>query len=75
MEVTKDGKTLYHIQNRNICSDGSCFDTFVYCDHWPTEADLLLVYEIEFPDEKNNKELIDEFLNSSEVYKLYAEEL
>lgn len=75
MEVTMNGKTLYHIQNRNICTDGSCFDAFVYFDHQPTEADLLLVYEKEFPNEKNNKELIDEFLTSSEIYKLYAEEL
>lgn len=75
MNITKNGKTLYHIQNMNVYSDGTCFDTFVYCDHYPTDTDLLLVYGIEFPDDKNNNELIEEFLNSSEVYRVYAEEL
>ena len=75
MLVTLNGKTLYHIQNRNICTDGTCFDMFVYFDHEPNDADLLLAYELEFPDELNNKELLDEFLTSSEIYKINAEEL
>lgn len=70
-----NGKTLYHIQNKNICSDGTVFDTFVFSDHELTDADLLLAYEKEFENDLNNKELLDEFMTSSEVYKVDAEEL
>lgn len=29
MEVKKNNKVLYHIQNMNICSDNTPFDEFV----------------------------------------------
>jgi len=73
MEVNFNGKTLYHIQNMNICSDGSAFDDFVWADHYPTEADLLLIWEKEFGQDETSG--LDEFLTSSEIYKVYAEEL
>ena len=73
MEITQNGKTLYHIQNMNICSDGCAFDDFVFADHFPTKADLCLVWEKEFGQE--NTEGLEEFLTSSEIYKVYAEEV
>lgn len=73
MEVTKNGKTLYHIQNTNICSDGTPYDLFVFSDHWPTKEDLKELFTDDLDDATENE--IDEFQTSSEIYKLYAEEL
>lgn len=70
--TSNDGKELYHIQNMNICTDDSAFDTFVFCDHFPNEMDLLIIYQKEFGDDNS---YLDEFMTSSEVYKVDAEEL
>ena len=76
MDVTKNGKTLYHIQNMNICSDGEPFDVFVFTDHFPTESDLRELYSREFPDEQpDDDSYLDEFLTSSNIYTIVAEEL
>lgn len=77
MEVKHFDKVLYHIQNMNITTDGTTFDDFVFCDHFPNKEDLRRVYLDEFggTDDENNEALLDEFLTSSEIYKVYAEEL
>lgn len=72
MEVTKNGKALYHIQNMNICTDGTPYDEFVFCDHWPTENDLKELFHNEFG---HDEQMLDEFLTSSNIYEVYAEEL
>lgn len=72
MPYEKDGKTLYHIQNLNMCSDGEPFDVFVFSDHFPTESDLRELYSREFPDDES---LLDEFLTSSHIYNVFVEEL
>lgn len=77
MEVKQNGKELYHIQNLNMGSDGYPFDTYVWCDHFPDKTDLKKAFEIEWGEiyAENNKETLNEWLTSSEVYKVYAEEL
>lgn len=72
MEVTKDGKKLYHIQNLNICTDGEPFDVFAFSDHFPTEKDLKELYHNEFGKDAR---LLDEWLTSTSIYNVYAEEL
>lgn len=76
MEVKHNNKTLYHIQNMNIMTDGSAFDDFVFADHFPNQKDLEKVFEDEFKGcGYDTPELRDEFLTSSEIYKVYAEEV
>jgi len=75
-EVKRGEKTLYHIQNMNICSDGCAFDDFVFADHFPTKDDLKTIFLSEFEgSDINTEEMLDEFLTSSEIYKVYAEEV
>lgn len=74
MEVTKDGKVLYHIQNMNICSDGSAYDMFLFSDHFPTRKELRKKFAEDFGCDEDDS-YVDEFCTSSEIYKLYAEEL
>lgn len=76
MEVKRYNKVLYHIQNMNICTDGSAFDDFVFCDHYPNDADLRKLLHLEFDgSDALTPEMEQEFLTSSEIYKVYAEEL
>lgn len=71
MIVKIDDKTLYHIQNMNICSDGSAYDMFLLTDHEPTNEEL----RAKFLEDYDDEEKADEFCMSSEVYKVYAEDL
>lgn len=74
--MNENGKTLYHIQNMNICSDGTPFDDFVWADHFPNTADLKTIFLDEFDgSDMNTTEMLDEFLTSSEIYIVYAEEV
>lgn len=74
MEVTKNGKVLYHIQNMNICSDNSAYDMFLFSDHFPTKEELRKKFAEDFGCDEDDA-YADEFCTSSEIYKLYAEEL
>ena len=40
MRVEKNGKTLWHIQNMNICSDGTPYDMFLWSENEPTKEEL-----------------------------------
>lgn len=71
MIVKIDGKTLYHIQNMNICSDGSAYDMFLLSDHEPTADDL----RAQFMDDYGDETLAEEFVTSSEVYEVYYDVL
>lgn len=76
MEVKRYNKTLYHIQNMNMCTDGSAFDEFVFCDHFPNEKDLEKLLRAEYEGSDSlTPEMLAEFLTSSEIYKVYAEEI
>ena len=77
MEVKRYNKVLYHIQNMNITTDGTAFDEFVFADHFPNKEDLRKVYVSEFggTSDEHNKAFLEEFLTSSEIYKVYAEEV
>lgn len=76
MEVKRYDKVLYHIQNQNICTDGSVFDDFVFADHFPTKKDLEKIFKMEFNGSDGaTPEMLEEFLTSSEIYKVYAEEV
>lgn len=71
MIVKIDGKTLYHIQNMNICSDGSVYDMFLLSDHKPTADDLKKAFMEDYGDET----LAEEFATGSEVYEVYYDVL
>ena len=73
MRVTKDNKTLWHIQNMNICSDGNAYDMFLWAENEPTEEQLKQAFIDDYIDASD--ELINEWLTSSDVYAVYAEEL
>lgn len=72
------GQTLYHIQNMNMSSDGYPFDTYVWCDHFPTQEDLEKAFELEYADgysEEAYETVKEEWLTTSECYMVYAEEI
>jgi len=71
--VTRDNNTLYHVQNLNVCSDGTPYDLFLWCDHAPTKDDLRLVAREDFDGLDNADTIIEEICDSSEVYAVYAE--
>ena len=71
MKVERDGKTLYHIQNRVLGSDGFPLDTFVWCDHEPNTADLKTVW-LEIYEDLGD-DALNEWLTSSEIYPVWAE--
>ena len=78
MKVEQNNKTLYHIQNMNMGSDGYPFDTYVWCDHFPTKEDLEKAFDIEYGEAysgEGKQSALDEWLTSSEVYMVYADEL
>lgn len=78
MKVEKDNKTLYHIQNLNMGSDGCPFDTYVWCDHFPNKQDLRKAFDLEWGDgyaENDGEATLEEWLTSSEVYMVYADEI
>lgn len=63
------GETLWHIQNRNICSDGSAYDLFYWSKHEPTQDDLKKLFVEDYGEEGWE---LDEWLTSSEVYAVCA---
>lgn len=77
MKVEEGGKALYHIQNIYMGSDGQPFDVFIWCDHFPDTEDLKTAYLTVYggTDFENEQNLMDEFITSSEVYTVYAEEV
>lgn len=76
MEVTKGNKLnmkrLYHIQSEVEWSDEP-YDMFVWADHFPTPEEVKKLYLEEF-DDPGEVELGD-FMNSYNVYTVYAEEI
>lgn len=75
MKVELNGKQLYHIQNMNLGDNASAFDAFVWSDHYPTADDLGKVFDCEFDGADGVDGMKEEFLASSEVYAVWAEEL
>lgn len=71
-QVKQGYKTLYHIQNMNICSDGHPYDMFLFSESEPTKEELEKAFR---EDYEASDEEVEEFLTSSEVYAVYAEEL
>ena len=67
------GKTLWHIQNMNICTDGNAYDMFLWSENEPTEEELVKAFLDDYIDA--TPELVDEWRTSSDVYAVYAEEL
>lgn len=77
MKVEKDNKVLYHIQNMNMGSDGYPFDAYVWCDHFPNKDDLTKAFALEYGGAygENEEFALKEWLTSSEVYAVYADEV
>lgn len=78
MRVEKDGKVLYHVQNMNMGSDGQPFDTYIWCNHFPNKQDLRRAFDMEWGEgyaESGGETALNEWLTSSEVYAVYAEEV
>lgn len=76
MKVTKDGKTLYHIQNMNITGDSTPYDLFIWCSHFPNDADIEKAVRSDFEgadDEKYVSATVKTALESSEIYAVYTE--
>ena len=67
------GKTLWHIQNMNICTDGNAYDMFLWAENEPTEEELVKAFLDDYIDA--TPELVEEWRTSSDVYAVYAEEL
>lgn len=70
MKVVVNGKTLWHIQNMNILSDGTPYDMFLWGENEPTEEELRQAFADDF-DEYSEYEM-SEWLTSSEIYPVYA---
>lgn len=73
MKVEQNGKTLYHIQNNDLGSDGYPLDTYYWCDHEPTTADLKTLWLEIYED--LGSDALETWLSSSEIYPVWAEEL
>lgn len=72
MIVTQGNKTLWHIQNMNIASDGTPYDMFIWSENEPTADELERYFKEDYIDAVPS--LVEEWLTSSGVYKVYAEE-
>lgn len=70
MKVIVDGKTLWHIQNMNILSDGEPYDMFLWGENEPTEEELRRAFAEDY-DEYSEYEM-SEWLTSSNIYAVYA---
>ena len=66
-------ETLYHIQNMNICSDGTAYDMFVWSKLEPTEEELRQWFADDYGCDTDDY-MADEFATNSEVYKVYVSE-
>lgn len=75
MEVKQENKSLYHIQNMTIGTDGYPIDFFVWCKHFPTGKDLKKIAQKEFDRCDDIEAVVDEFVCNSEIYKVYADEI
>lgn len=64
---------IWHIQNMEICSDGTPYDMFLMADHEPTQDEMAKALKEDFDDADDKA--VDYWMTSSEVYKLYAEEI
>lgn len=63
---------LWHIQNMNITSAGSPFDTFIWSDHEPTDDELETIIREEIDADEDT---VDEFITSSDIHTVYAEDI
>lgn len=72
MELTKDGKTLYHIQSISDYADEP-MDYFVLLEHFPLEADVMEVIKDDFDDK--NDPWIKEIFDNHNVYTVYTTEV
>lgn len=73
--IYKGGKTLYHIQNMNICSDGEPYDMFVFLEHEPTKEDLKNIW-INFDNNgEEDPDGLDEFVSTSRWWAVWGDEL
>lgn len=70
MKVVVNGKTLWHIQNMNILSDGEPYDMFLWGENEPTEEELRQAFAEDY-DEYSEYEM-SEWLTSSSIYAVYA---
>lgn len=70
MRVEKNGKTLWHIQNMNICSDGTPYDMFLWSENEPTEEELRKAFAEDYGEDEGCE--MDEWLTSSDVYAVYV---
>ena len=73
MYVEKNGKTLWHVQNMNICSDGTPYDMFLWSEQEPTKEQLRRAFIEDY--DTDDEYQIKEWETSSEIYKVYAEEV
>lgn len=70
MRVEKNGKTLWHIQNMNICSDGTPYDMFLWSENEPTKEELRKAFAEDYGEDEGCE--MDEWLTSSDVYAVYV---
>ena len=73
MDVKKGMKTLWHVQNMNICSDGSAYDMFLWSEQEPTLKEICEVFKRDYIDYDSWQ--LEELRTSSSIYKVYAEEI
>lgn len=78
MKVEINGKTLYHIQAVTEWSDDP-YDIFLWADHFPTRYEIKEAYiRDRFGSEEepaDNDTEIQDFMESHNVYTIYAEEI
>lgn len=70
MKVEKNGKTLWHIQNMSICSDGTPYDMFLWGENEPTKEELRKAFAEDYGEDEGCE--MDEWLTSSDVYAVYV---
>lgn len=73
LDVMKGNKCLWHIQNMNISHNGEPYDLFLWSEHEPTEEQLRKAFLNDY--EHCEDWQLEEWMTSSEMYKVWAEEI
>lgn len=72
--VTKDDKTLWHIQSVTEWHDEP-YDIFVWAKLEPSRAEIRKLYLAENDGLDPSDDEVQDFVNSANVYSVYPEEL
>ena len=80
IKVTKTSiKTLYHIQNMTLNEDGTPYNVYIYCEHFPNERDLQKVFNnekwVQQLSEDEKEHCWNEWMRNSQIFEVFVTEI